>query len=139
MIWRATILGEAFTAVDLAETKYFDLPCVYLMAHEERGLGPRIHYVGQTHSLKERFASHHQLKAAIALGATHALVLVVQSQRDRLEFETMLRWELRPPLNEEDIPRHIQAWRAAMHCGKPHIAERAKALHFSRAQPMMES
>jgi hypothetical protein len=136
VIWRVNILGETFTAVDLNETRYFDLPCVYLMAHEEKG-GPRIHYAGQTHSLKERFSGHHQLKAAIDLGATHALVLVVQSQRDRLEFETMLRWELRPPLNEEEIPRPIQAWRAAMHCGKPDIAERAKALHFSRAQPML--
>jgi hypothetical protein len=49
----------------------------------------------------------------------------------------MLRWELRPPLNEEEIPRHIQAWRAAMHCGKLHIAERAKALHFGRAQSVL--
>ena len=72
MIWRENILGETFTAVDLNETKYFDLPCVYLMAHEDKG--PRIHYVGQTHSLKERFAGHHQLKAALALGATHQAV-----------------------------------------------------------------
>ncbi len=130
---RVEILGEMFTAVDLAETRFFDLPCVYLMTHEEAGTH-RIHYVGQTHCLRDRFAGHHQLKAAMALGATHALVLVVQSGRDRRAFETLLRWEFRPPLNEEEVPRHIQAWRAAQHCGKAEVANRAKAAHFGRVQ-----
>ena len=53
------------------------------------------------------------------------------------EFETLLRWELRPPLNEEEVPRHMQAWRAAMHCGKTEIAERARALHLGRVTPML--
>ena len=133
---RVEILGEMFTAVDLSETRLFDLPCVYLMAHEE-GADFRIHYAGQTHCLRDRFSGHHQLEAAKALGATHALVLIIRGERDRREFETLLRWELRPPLNEEDVPRHMQAWRAAMHCGKQEIAERARLLHLGRAQPML--
>lgn len=136
MARRVGILGEMFTAVDLAETRFFDLPCVYLMAHEE-GAGFRIHYAGQTLCLRDRFSGHHQLEAAKALGATHALVLVIRGERDRREFETLLRWELRPPLNEEDVPRHMQAWRAAMHCGKQEIAARARMLHLGQAQQML--
>jgi len=129
---RVEILGEMFTAVDLTETRFFDLPCVYLMANEE-GDGFRVHYAGQTHRLRERFSGHHQLAAARALGATHALVLIIRDERDRREFETLLRWHFRPPLNEEEVPRHMQAWRAAMHCGKAEIAARARAMHLSGA------
>lgn len=129
---RVEILGEMFTAVDLGETRFFELPCVYLMALEE-GDSHRILYAGQTHSLKERFSGHHQLAAAKAQGATHALVLIIRDDRDRREFETLLRWHFRPPLNEEEVPRHMQAWRAAQHCGKADIAERARKLHLSGA------
>jgi hypothetical protein len=114
MTRRVEILGEMFTAVEFGETRFYDLPCVYLMAHEREG-ELRIVYAGQTHCLRERFSGHHQLAAAKALGATHGLVLVVRDQRDRRELETLLRWELRPPLNAEEIPRAMQAWRAAMH------------------------
>ncbi len=136
MLRRVEILGEMFTAVDFGETRFFDLPCAYLMAHEEAG-DTRIHYAGQTHRLSERYAGHHQLEAAKALGATHALVLIVHAARDRREFETLLRWHFRPPLNAEDVPTHMQAWRAAMYCGKADIAARAKAAHLSGAQPML--
>ena len=136
MARRVEILGEMFTAVELGETRYFELPCVYLMTHEEDG-AHRIHYAGQTHCLRDRFSGHHQLTAAKALGATHALVLVIRNERDRREFETLLRWEFRPPLNEEEVPRHMQAWRAAMHCGKAEIAARAKAAHLGRVAPMI--
>jgi len=132
MARRVEILGEMFTAVDFGETRFFDLPCVYLMAHEEGGAHV-IHYAGQTNCLRERFSGHHQFKAAIVRGATHALVLVIRNERDRREFETLLRWEFRPPLNEEEVPRHMQAWRAAVHCGKAEPAARAKAAHLSGA------
>ena len=130
------ILGEMFAFVDFGETRFFDLPCVYLMAHEDAAGEIHIHYAGQTGCLKARYAGHHQLAAAKALGASHALILVVPELRDRREFETMLRWHFRPPLNLEDVPTHMQAWRAAMHCGKHDVALRAKAAHLGQAQPM---
>lgn len=130
------ILGEMFAFVDFGETRFFDLPCVYLMAHEDTAGDIHIHYAGQTGRLKARYAGHHQLAAAKALGATHALILVVPELRDRREFETMLRWHFRPPLNLEEVPTHMQAWRAAMHCGKHDIALRAKAAHLGQTQAM---
>lgn len=130
------ILGEMFAFVDFGETRFFDLPCVYLMAHEDAS-GINIHYAGQTQRLNARYAGHHQLAAAKAQGATHALVLVVPQARDRREFETLLRWQFRPPLNLEDVPTHMQAWRAAMHCGKQDAAERARAAHLGKAQPVL--
>ena len=133
---RVEILGEMFTAVEFGETRFFDLPCVYLMAREQDG-AHRILYAGQTHCLRERFSGHHQLAAAKAAGATHALVLVVRNERDRRELETLLRWELRPPLNEEEVPRAMQAWRAAMHCGKADIAARARAAHLAGSRQML--
>lgn len=133
---RVEILGEMFTAVEFANTRSIHLPCVYLMAHEEGG-AHRIHYAGQTHRLSERFSGHHQLDAAIALGATRALILIVQSDMDRRAFETLLRYEFRPPLNEEAVPEHIQAWRAAQHCGKADLAAKARAAHLSGARPML--
>ena len=133
---RVEILGEMFTAVDFAETRFFDLPCVYLMAHEAADDALAIHYAGQTHRLSERYAGHHQLEAAKALGATQALVLVVRDARDRRELETLLRWHFRPPLNAEDVPTHMQAWRAAMHCGKADLAEMARAAHLSGSRAM---
>lgn len=125
-----------FAAVDFDETRFFGLPCVYLMAHEEAD-GFVIHYAGQTQKLSQRYAGHHQLAAAKARGATQALVLVVPEARDRREFETLLRWVYRPPLNLEGIPTHMQAWRAAMHCGKAEIAELARAAHMSGATAML--
>lgn len=129
------ILGEMFAFVDFGETRFFELPCVYLMAHED-AQGIHIHYAGQTQRLNARYAGHHQLAAAKALGATHALILIVRETRDRREFETLLRWYFRPPLNLEDVPTHMQAWRAAMHCGKRDAADRARAAHLGKAQPM---
>jgi hypothetical protein len=133
---RVEILGEMFTAVPFGETKFFGLPCVYLMAHEENG-EQVIHYAGQTQRLDKRYAAHHQLEAAKARGATHALVLVVRNARDRREFETMLRWFFRPPLNAEEVPTHMQGWRAAMHCCKADIAELARAAHMSCARALL--
>ncbi|HVY88586.1 MAG TPA: hypothetical protein VG942_06935 [Hyphomonadaceae bacterium] len=124
-----------FARVEFGETRFFELPCVYLMAHEQDG-EHRIHYAGQTHSLKDRFSGHHQMKAAVAGGATHVLVLIIRSEQDRRAFETMLRYEFRPPLNEEDVPTHIQAWRAAQHCGKEDLAARAKQAHMAGASTM---
>ncbi len=130
------ILGEMFAFVDFGETRFFDLPCVYLMAHEDDD-GIHIHYAGQTQRLNARYAGHHQLAAAKTLGATHALILIVRDQRDRREFETMLRWHFRPPLNAEDVPTHMQAWRAAMHCQKADVAELARAAHMSGAKSLL--
>lgn len=124
------ILGERFTAVDFRETAFYGLPCVYLMAHQDDG-GICIHYAGQTARLSQRYASHHQLAAARAMGATHALVLVAQDAGDRRAFETLLRWWFRPPLNLEPTPTHLQAWRAAMHLGKDAIAQLAREAHLS--------
>ena len=139
MTGQVDILGEKFAFVDFNETRFFDLPCVYLMAHEAPDGVLSIHYAGQTGRLKARYAGHHQLAAAKALGATHALILVVPELRDRREFETMLRWHFRPPLNMEEVPTHMQAWRAAMHCGKAEMAELARAAHMSGARPVLPS
>ena len=133
---RIEILGEMFTAVDFGETGFFGLPCVYLMAHQD-GDDISIQYAGQTSKLSQRYAGHHQLEAAKALGATHALVLVAPDARDRREFETLLRWHFRPPLNLEETPTHLQAWRAATHFGKTEIADRAREAHMSGAQPLL--
>ncbi len=109
----AHILGWEFVVIGFTETRGVAQPCVYLMAHEEQPGVHRIHYAGQTHSLAERFAGHHRLDAAIALGATHVLAIMVPAERDRRALETLLRYELRPPLNEESVPTHVQGWRAA--------------------------
>lgn len=138
MARQVEILGEMFAFVDFGETSFFDLPCVYLMAHEQADQ-IHIHYAGQTARLKARYAGHHQLAAAKSLGATHALILVAPDARDRREFETLLRWHFRPPLNLEEVPTHMQAWRAAMHCGKHDVALRAKAAHLGQAQPVQAS
>lgn len=133
---RVEILGEMFAAVPFEETRFFGLPSVYLMVHEGPD-GVVIHYAGQTQKLNQRYAGHHQLEAAKARGATHALVLVARNRDDRLQFETMLRWFYRPPLNAEDVPTHMQGWRAAMHCGKADIAELARAAHMSCARALL--
>lgn len=133
---RIEILGEMFTAVDFGETGFFGLPCVYLMAHQD-GADISIQYAGQTSKLSQRYAGHHQLEAAKALGATHALVLVAPDARDRREFETLLRWHFRPPLNLEDIPTHMQAWRAATRFGKADIAELARTAYMTGARPLL--
>lgn len=124
------IFGERFAAVPLDETRLFTLPCVYMMVHRQAESFV-VHYVGQTSKLNQRYASHHQLAAAKARGATHVLVLVVRDARDRLAFETMMRWFYKPPLNAEAVPTHMQGWRAAMHCGKADIAELARASHMT--------
>ncbi len=135
----AQILGWEFVLVRFAETRGVTQPCVYLMAHEvQPGVYP-IHYAGQTHSLAERFAGHHRLEAARALGATHVLAMMVEMERDRRALETLLRYELRPPLNEEGVPTHVQGWRAAQYCGRPELAAKARAAHFNGAQPMLPS
>ena len=64
-------------------------------------------------------------------------MLVAPDARDRREFETLLRWYYRPALNLEEVPTHMQAWRAAMHCGKPDIAELARAAHMSGMRPAL--
>jgi len=133
---RVEILGEQFAALPFDEVRFFNLPCVYLMVHEEGG-NFLLHYAGQTSKLNHRYASHHQLAAAKARGATHVLVLVVRDGRDRLAFETMLRWFYKPPMNAEEAPSHMQGWRAAMHCGKGDVAELARASHMSRERGML--
>ena len=98
----------------------------------------RIHYAGQTHNLGERFAGHHRLEAAIRAGATHVLAMPVRTERDRRALETLLRYELRPPLNEEDVPEHIQGWRAAQYCGRPLLAAKARAVRVGTPSPIIE-
>lgn len=109
------------------------------MAHEAVGQASvhHVHYAGQTHNLCERFAGHHRLDAAIALGATHVLALIVARERDRRMLETLLRYEFRPPLNEEDVPTHIQGWRAAQHCGRVELAAKARAAHLMGSRQML--
>jgi len=133
----ANILGWEFVAVGFDETRGVTQPCVYLMAHEAQPGVYRIHYAGQTHSLAERFAGHHRLEAARALGATHVLAMMVETERDRRMLETLLRYELRPPLNEENVPTHVQGWRAAQYCGRPELAARARQAHLNGSQAML--
>jgi hypothetical protein len=133
----AHILGWEFSVIGFAETRRVTAPCVYLMAHAAEPRVHRIHYVGQTHNLSERFAGHHRLDAARALGATHVLALRVETERDRRALETLLRYELRPPLNEEDVPTHLRGWRAAQACGRPELAAKARAAHLKGSQPLL--
>jgi hypothetical protein len=132
----ADILGWDFVLVPFSETRSVKLPCVYLMAHRDTG-GERlhrIHYAGQTHNLADRFAGHHQLDAAIAAGATHALALWVEQVNDRLNLETLLRYHYRPPLNAEEAPSHAQGWGAAIACNRPLLAAEARRLQMSNAR-----
>ncbi len=132
------ILGWTFRRVAFEETRLVELPCVYLMAHETAPGEHAIHYVGQTHDLRERFAGHHMLAAAQAGGATHVLAMAVsEGEAHRRRIETVLRWELRPPLNREEIPTHIQAWRAANDLGLADVAQRARQAHLSGAAPLL--
>jgi hypothetical protein len=133
----AHILGWEFVVVGFAETRSIPQPCVYLMAHEAQAGVHRIHYAGQTHCLADRFAGHHRLDAAMGLGATHVLAMMVETERDRRALETLLRYELRPPLNEESVPTHVQGWRAAQYCGRPELAARARQAHLRGSQTML--
>lgn len=134
----ADILGWQFAVIAFSETRRVATPCVYLMAHRDVESGVhRIHYAGQTHNLGERFAGHHQLEAAIARGATHVLAMMVEREVDRRALETLLRYEFRPPLNEEAVPEHIHGWRAAQYCGRPHLAARAKDAHMAGSRQML--
>jgi hypothetical protein len=133
---RIDIHGLSFTAIPLADAARHDVPCVYLMTSEEQGVH-HIHYAGQTHCLCDRFATHHRINEAITRGATHALVLIVRDARIRLALETVLRWSLRPPMNAEDVPTHMQAWRAAQACGLHDIATHARTAHLSGARAML--
>lgn len=135
----ADILGFDFVLVPFAETRAVQLPCVYLMAHRDPGGARlhRIHYVGQTHNLAERFSGHHQLEAATAAGATHALALWVEHAHDRLHLETLLRYHYRPPLNAEEVPTHAQGWGAAIACNRPLLAAEARRAQMLNARFMM--
>jgi hypothetical protein len=133
----AQILGWEFVLVDFGETRSVVQPCVYLMAHEAQPGLHRIHYAGQTHNLAERLAGHHRLDAAVSLGATHVLAMMVEAERDRRALETLLRYELRPPLNEESVPTHVQGWRAAQYCGRPELAAKARGAHLKGAQALL--
>ena len=48
-----------------------------------------------------------------------------------------LRWEFKPPVNEEDIPTHMQAWRAAQACGLADVAMRARQARMSGATQLL--
>ena len=134
----ADILGWEFAVIAFSETRRVSEPCVYLMAHRDEAGGVHlIHYAGQTHNLGQRFAGHHQLDAAITRGATHVLAMRVESERDRRALETLLRYEFRPPLNEEAVPEHIHGWRAALHCGRPLLAAKARTAHFGGTRQML--
>lgn len=130
------ILGERFTAVDFSETAFYGLPCIYLMAHQDDE-AICIHYAGQTGKLSRRYAAHHQLAAARALGATHALIVVAHDAGDRRAFETLLRWWFQPPLNLEPTPTHLQAWRAAMRLGKDEAGRLARQAHLDGARKLL--
>ncbi len=64
-------------------------------------------YVGETSDLNARIgeglASHHKIKEALGLGATHVSVLEMPRHRDadRLAIESDLRQGLKPPLNTQ--------------------------------------
>lgn len=125
--------------IPFAGTRRVCEPCVYLMVHRDPGTAGlhQIHYAGQTHNLGERFASHHRLEAAIVRGATHVLAMAVEREIDRRALETLLRYEFRPPLNEEAVPEHIQGWRAAQYCGRPLLAAKARRAHLAGARQML--
>jgi hypothetical protein len=63
----------------------------------------------------------------------------VETLNDRLNLEALLRYHYRPPLNAEEVPTHAQGWGAAMACGRPEIAEVARAAQMSNVRYVLRA
>lgn len=81
------------------DTTWNDVPGIYMFA------GWTLHgwfilYVGQTKSFKDRPGYHEQWRAAVNMGASNVLAMVVHSAQQRTDIEAQLIKSLQPRLND---------------------------------------
>jgi len=91
-------------------TEFKRLAGVYLFSHQLSNGNWFVAYVGSAEDFDARvgagLSSHHKIREAKKLGATHVGVLVVSGPKaDRLAIERDLIDALKPPLNEISPPR----------------------------------
>ncbi len=62
-------------------------------------------YIGESGNLRERMSGHEKWRQAVALGATHVHVMVVEQAFQRIMVEQELIQAYNPPLNDTLPPR----------------------------------
>ena len=86
-------------------TDFNELPGLYMFCHPLANGQWRVHYVGQTHNLKNRvglgLSLHHKIADARRAGATHVGVRAFNGREsDRIATELDIIQGLKPSLNE---------------------------------------
>lgn len=111
--------GVRFEAVPMAQAHYITAAGNYNFCRWE-SWRPPIHgvlYTGEAGDIGDRFIEHirdGRVANAERMGATHVLVSTdFAGMNDRYDLETLLRYELRPPLNRELPPMLETAFAAA--------------------------
>jgi len=92
---------------------------------------PTALYTGIARHLGDRLLglSHEKWPRAHACGVTHVHLFEVPDEGVSRDFETVLRYELEPPLQDQPRPAHLTASKAARRVGFEEIADRAYARH----------
>jgi excinuclease UvrABC nuclease subunit len=80
-------------------TKWNDVPGIYIFAGPNASGRWRAYYIGQAASFKDRLADHENWNEAVRLGATHIHARVVQQQASRDTIEAELIEAYQPALN----------------------------------------
>lgn len=110
--------GVRFEAVPLSQAHFITVAGNYNFCRWE-SWRPPIHgvlYTGEAEDIGDRFIEHiryGRVAQAESLGATHLLMSTdFAGTNDRYDLETVLRYELRPPLNRE-LPPLLETVHAA--------------------------
>ncbi|WP_370171166.1 MULTISPECIES: hypothetical protein [Hyphomonas] len=104
-------------------------PGNYIMTKWERS-NPLFHtplYTGIARNLGQRLLgnNHEKWPRASEAGVTHVHLFSVEDERTSRDFETVLRYELQPPLQDQPRPSHHVAAKAASRIGLKDVADRA--------------
>ena len=93
--------GYYFSVINLAWWPHLAGAAVYLFVRDNALTGPSAIYAGQTGEMSGYLGDgHRKWFEAVALGMTHILVHYEGSRPKRLQIETALRQQFRPPLND---------------------------------------
>ena len=113
-----------------AEFNLLDGSGNYIMVNPGR-LPPfsnRALYTGIAQKLRERLGtSHEKWLRACDLGMTQVHLFPVADADVSRDFETVLRYKLQPPLQDQPRPLHLTAAQAARRIGLDQIADEAEA------------
>lgn len=115
------------------ELQLLDGPGNYIMAREER-LPPGWHsqlYTGIARNLGERLLGeiHEKWTRATGVGVSHVHIFRVDEEQTSRDLETVLRYALTPPLQDQNRPLHETAYFAARRIGMQQVANQALANH----------